>query len=275
MRSWRSARAIRALRSCRSTWKALSGEVYCPSMAARPAVILSPHLDDAVLSCWHLLSGPGDVSVINVFAGSPPPGSGASWWDRLSGATDSAARMAERLAEDREAFAIAGRTATISTSSTSSTSQPTSRWGDRLEASRADRPERGRLRPGRARRPRRPRTGPERGSRAGRLRATGAPLRGPSSCRAAWLAGLGQRDRAPRPRSTSLRTGTNDSQAWPRPAPDRPSTTWAPTNANESCAPSRPTAPRSAPWQSTFGEMDGFPAFPYEIRLGPVGESAG
>ena len=87
-------------------------EVYAPSMSAGPAVILSPHLDDAVLSCWHVLCGPGEVTVINVFAGSPPPGSGASWWDRLTGATDSVARMAERRAEDRAAFAIAGRTAT-------------------------------------------------------------------------------------------------------------------------------------------------------------------
>ena len=86
--------------------------VYAPSMAARPAVILSPHLDDAVLSCWHLLCGPGDVSVINVFAGFPPAGSSPSWWDQLTGATDSVARMAERRAEDRAAFAIAGRTAT-------------------------------------------------------------------------------------------------------------------------------------------------------------------
>ena len=80
-------------------------------MATHSAVILSPHLDDAVLSCWHLLRGPGEVEVINVFAGSPPPGS-ASWWDRITGATDSAARMEERRAEDSEAFAIAGRTAT-------------------------------------------------------------------------------------------------------------------------------------------------------------------
>ena len=89
-----------------------SAEVYAPSMAAQPAVIMSPHLDDAVLSCWHLLCGPGDVGVINVFAGSPPPGSAPSWWDRATGATDSAVRMKERRAEDREAFAIAGRTAT-------------------------------------------------------------------------------------------------------------------------------------------------------------------
>jgi LmbE family N-acetylglucosaminyl deacetylase len=84
-------------------------EVYAPNMAA-PAVILSPHLDDAVLSCWHVLCGPGDVQVINVFAGSPPPGA-ASWWDRETGATDSATRMAERRAEDLEAFAVVGRSA--------------------------------------------------------------------------------------------------------------------------------------------------------------------
>jgi LmbE family N-acetylglucosaminyl deacetylase len=81
-------------------------------MSVPPAVILSPHLDDAVLSCWHLLCGPGEVSVINVFAGSPPAGSEPSWWDRETGATDSVVRMEERRAEDREAFAIAGRVAT-------------------------------------------------------------------------------------------------------------------------------------------------------------------
>jgi LmbE family N-acetylglucosaminyl deacetylase len=89
----------------------LQGEVYAPSMSARPAVILSPHLDDAVLSCWHLLSGPGDVSVINVFAGSPPPGT-VAWWDAESGASDPLVRMDERRAEDREAMAVAGRSAT-------------------------------------------------------------------------------------------------------------------------------------------------------------------
>jgi len=89
-----------------------SRQVYAPTMTAQRTVILSPHLDDAVLSCWHVLSGPGDVGVINVFAGSPPPGSGTSWWDRDTGATDSVRRMEERRAEDREAFAIAGRVAT-------------------------------------------------------------------------------------------------------------------------------------------------------------------
>jgi len=87
-------------------------QAYSPNMPSRKTVILSPHLDDAVLSCWHLLSGPGEVRVINVFAGTPPAGSEASWWDRLTGATDSVTRMEERRAEDSEAFAIAGRTAT-------------------------------------------------------------------------------------------------------------------------------------------------------------------
>lgn len=99
------------LRSVSKYMEGAAGEVYAPSMAAQSAVILSPHLDDAVLSCWHVLCSPGDVEVINVFAGSPPPGSTVSWWDRLTGATDSVARMKERRAEDREAFAIAGRTA--------------------------------------------------------------------------------------------------------------------------------------------------------------------
>lgn len=85
---------------------------YSPTMSTRPAVILSPHLDDAVLSCWHLLSGPGEVEVINVFAGSPPPGTKASWWDRITGSTDSVARMQERRNEDDAAFAVAGRSAT-------------------------------------------------------------------------------------------------------------------------------------------------------------------
>ena len=73
------------------------------------AVVLSPHLDDAVLSCWHLLSGPGELRVINVFAGLPSGDVG--WWDEMTGATDSRVRVRERRAEDRAALAIAGREA--------------------------------------------------------------------------------------------------------------------------------------------------------------------
>jgi LmbE family N-acetylglucosaminyl deacetylase len=73
--------------------------------------ILSPHLDDAVLSCWSVLTGSEPARVVNVFTGAPAPGSGACWWDRMTGAVDSADRMRERRAEDRAALALAGREA--------------------------------------------------------------------------------------------------------------------------------------------------------------------
>jgi LmbE family N-acetylglucosaminyl deacetylase len=60
-----------------------------------------------VLSAWSVLRGAGWVGVVNVCAGSPPNGVLADW-DRLTGATDSAARMAERVAEDRRALGLAG-----------------------------------------------------------------------------------------------------------------------------------------------------------------------
>ncbi|HEY1357653.1 MAG TPA: hypothetical protein VGF21_05040 [Thermoleophilaceae bacterium] len=67
-------------------------------------VVLSPHLDDAVLSCWHLLDG---AKVVSVFAGVPDPGTGG-WWDSLTGNGDSAARMLERFDEDDAALGLAG-----------------------------------------------------------------------------------------------------------------------------------------------------------------------
>ncbi len=76
----------------------------------RDAVILSPHFDDAVLSCWHVLASAGEVLVVNVFAGEPPAGT-LGWWDELAGATDSAAAVRARIEEDCRALALMGRTA--------------------------------------------------------------------------------------------------------------------------------------------------------------------
>jgi hypothetical protein len=67
-------------------------------------VVLSPHLDDAVLSCWHALD---DATVVSVFAGVPEPAT-SGWWDRLTGCHDSAERMRERHLEDESALALAG-----------------------------------------------------------------------------------------------------------------------------------------------------------------------
>jgi LmbE family N-acetylglucosaminyl deacetylase len=72
-------------------------------------VILSPHPDDAVLSLWHVLAAPEPVRVINVFGGSPVDHRGDAWWDRLTGAEDSVARVRQRHAEDRAALAMTAR----------------------------------------------------------------------------------------------------------------------------------------------------------------------
>jgi hypothetical protein len=74
-------------------------------------VVLSPHLDDAVLSCWHLLDRADRAAVVNVFTAPPPPGAPLAWWDRLTGATDPAQRMRERRAEDARALGHAGASA--------------------------------------------------------------------------------------------------------------------------------------------------------------------
>jgi LmbE family N-acetylglucosaminyl deacetylase len=74
--------------------------------------ILSPHPDDAVFSCWHLLAGTEEVRVLNVFAGVPRDPGGCGWWDALTGAADAATRVAERLDEDRRALERTGRVPT-------------------------------------------------------------------------------------------------------------------------------------------------------------------
>lgn len=75
-----------------------------------PKLVLSPHLDDAVLDCWSLLAGSGALNVVNVFTGTPAPGT-TTLWDTITGAGDSAQRVRERIAEDAVALALAGREA--------------------------------------------------------------------------------------------------------------------------------------------------------------------
>ena len=84
---------------------------FAPSLrhdTAAPALVLSPHLDDAVIDCWSVLTRPGDVVVATLFAGEPAGGV-LVHWDRLAGGTSSAALMRERRGEDAAALALAGR----------------------------------------------------------------------------------------------------------------------------------------------------------------------
>ncbi len=69
------------------------------------SVIISAHLDDAVLSCYGALSP--TATVVTVFAGFPPPGTLGSW-DAGGGATDSRERIAVRRDEDRAALRRSG-----------------------------------------------------------------------------------------------------------------------------------------------------------------------
>lgn len=73
-----------------------------------PAVILSPHLDDAVWSCFSLLARDRDVLVATVFAGIPDGAPG--WWDAQCGIADSAAHVRDRRAEDAAVLRSLGRT---------------------------------------------------------------------------------------------------------------------------------------------------------------------
>ncbi len=68
-------------------------------------VVVSPHLDDAVLSLYGALAPA--ATVVTVFAGVPPEGT-LGPWDAGSGATDSSARIRERHEEDRLALARSG-----------------------------------------------------------------------------------------------------------------------------------------------------------------------
>ena len=65
--------------------------------------ILSPHLDDALLSAFSALP----ARVVNVCTALPPPGT-LTRWDRITGAADSRAHMQARLEEDRAALATVG-----------------------------------------------------------------------------------------------------------------------------------------------------------------------
>jgi LmbE family N-acetylglucosaminyl deacetylase len=97
-------RGLRARRSAREERRFVTRLRHEPGA---PAILLSPHLDDAVLDCWSLLAGAGELRVVNVCAGVPESGR-LALWDAITGAGDSAVRMRERLAEDARALARAG-----------------------------------------------------------------------------------------------------------------------------------------------------------------------
>jgi LmbE family N-acetylglucosaminyl deacetylase len=75
-------------------------------------VVLSPHLDDAVISCGAFLSAHPGTTVVTVFCGVPPtiidP---PNWWSQISGFGPGDDVVAARRAEDRRALDRLGATA--------------------------------------------------------------------------------------------------------------------------------------------------------------------
>jgi LmbE family N-acetylglucosaminyl deacetylase len=69
--------------------------------------VVSPHLDDAVLSAWLVLAEARSVRVITCFAGSPA-GVFRGRWDERTGIVSAAAAVAARRAEDVRALALTG-----------------------------------------------------------------------------------------------------------------------------------------------------------------------
>ncbi|QOC93473.1 PIG-L deacetylase family protein [Micromonospora craniellae] len=74
-------------------------------------LIVSPHFDDAVLSCGDtLLSGSAATTVLTVCGGSPGPGTPPSSWDWRCGFIDGHQAATRRQQEDERACAAAGAT---------------------------------------------------------------------------------------------------------------------------------------------------------------------
>jgi LmbE family N-acetylglucosaminyl deacetylase len=74
----------------------------------RSVVVLSPHLDDGVMSCGELIGGCDDSVVVTVFTGSRPPDVPATEWDRAAGFDEQTDVVAARRDEDRAALDLLG-----------------------------------------------------------------------------------------------------------------------------------------------------------------------
>jgi LmbE family N-acetylglucosaminyl deacetylase len=85
-----------------------------PSLDLRRLLVVSPHLDDAVLSSGHLIAEAAEARAVTVFGGAPdhypdPP----TAWDRLCGFGAGDEIMALRRAEDAAALGALGASAVV------------------------------------------------------------------------------------------------------------------------------------------------------------------
>lgn len=71
-------------------------------------VVLSPHLDDGILSCGQLLIAADEPCVVTVFTGMPPDDLVSTPYDEGCGFVSSAAAVKTRRVEDHNACSVVG-----------------------------------------------------------------------------------------------------------------------------------------------------------------------
>lgn len=69
-------------------------------------VVVSPHLDDAVLSCGQVLAAHPGSTVVTLFAGFPAPDAPLTEWDQRCGFPNGEQAVAHRREEDRIALSL-------------------------------------------------------------------------------------------------------------------------------------------------------------------------
>jgi LmbE family N-acetylglucosaminyl deacetylase len=72
--------------------------------------VISPHFDDAVLSCANLIADVPDATVLTIFSGGPGRAGQISGWDRSCGFSTGDDVMGARAAEDLAALQQLGAT---------------------------------------------------------------------------------------------------------------------------------------------------------------------
>jgi LmbE family N-acetylglucosaminyl deacetylase len=88
-----------------NTTKSTLNEIVCPAEWGQVCII-SPHLDDAVLSCGALLSQCTSALIVTVMSGDSPDLEVLTEWDRMCGFENAALAMSARRNEDHLAAEI-------------------------------------------------------------------------------------------------------------------------------------------------------------------------
>lgn len=81
---------------------------HATGLPAGRLLVISPHLDDAVLACGDLLSTRLGALIVTVCAGTPRDGGVLTEWDAACGFSSAEQAMAQRRAEDARALGAIG-----------------------------------------------------------------------------------------------------------------------------------------------------------------------